>query len=106
MFVERWGPVVAVVDERGGHGVHTGDAVGILAGLMAALFGFFAVVLLDEALGAGWRAGTARVAHRGPAEAAPHAQTPRTPRVARTTPVPAQLRVVPAVAGGHPAVRR
>jgi hypothetical protein len=73
VFSQRWGPVVAVIDERAGMGVHSGDIVGVLAGLMALLCALFAAVLADEALGLGLRVATARVAHRAPAPRAPRA---------------------------------
>lgn len=65
VFVQRWGPVVAVIDERAGMGVHAGDVVGVLAALMAALCGVAAAVLLDEGLGLGMRVATARSAAGG-----------------------------------------
>lgn len=49
IFVEKWGPVVAVVDAEAGHGVHSGDLVGLLCGVFGALFGWFSLVLLAEA---------------------------------------------------------
>lgn len=64
IFDQRWGPVVGVIDERAGMGVHSGDIVGVLAGLMAVACGLFGAVLLDEGLGLGRRVATARVAHR------------------------------------------
>lgn len=50
VFVERWGPVVSAVDAAGGHGVHSGDLVGIAAALVGALLGWFSLVLTADAI--------------------------------------------------------
>lgn len=71
VFSQRWGPVVAVIDEQAGMGVHSGDVIGVLAAVMAVVCGLFAVVLLDEAIGGGMRTATARVAHRQPSRLRP-----------------------------------
>lgn len=90
VFSQRWGPVVAVVDEQAGMGVHSGDVIGVLAAAMAVVCGLFAFVLLDEAIGGGMRAATARVAHRRPSRVRPAP----TPHGARRPASPSQPAVV------------
>jgi len=43
VFVFRIGPVIAVLDAQGGHGIHSGDLWAIPTGAASALFGLLGV---------------------------------------------------------------
>ena len=62
IFALKIGPVVATVDARGGHGVHEGDALGLVFGAMGVVCAMAALTLLDRALRP--RRAVARVAVR------------------------------------------
>lgn len=48
---QRWGPVVATISERHGMGVHSGDVVGVAAGVLGLGCALACAVLLGESLG-------------------------------------------------------
>jgi hypothetical protein len=55
IFTLRIGPVVAVIDEAHGHGIHSGDFIGIVCALLALGLLIGGAVLLDDAVGSAAR---------------------------------------------------
>jgi hypothetical protein len=97
IFTLRIGPVVAVIDEAHGHGVHSGDMLGLGAAILGVLLLFASTVLLDEGVRPARRLATVHVlpvprraaVHRRPAAASYHRPTAANRRVWSRSPIAA-----------------
>ena len=103
IFTLRIGPVVAVIDEAHGHGIHSGDFIGVGCALVGLALLMAGMVLLDDSVGAAARLASVsaqlRPARLRPARLRPVRLRPAPRRQARpafTVPVTHQHRTATA----------